>query len=64
MIAVTGDELGGGGVAAILLALLILVVAIVWMLFPILLLIKFNDLVQIQRAIHRALLRRTPGGMK
>jgi len=50
MIAAAGDELGG--FAAILLGLLILVVAVVWILFPILVLIKFNDLLKAQRAIH------------
>ena len=54
MIAAAGDELGG--FAAILLGLLILVVAVVWILFPILVLIKFNDLLKAQRAIHGALL--------
>ena len=44
MIAAAGDELDGR--AAILLGLLILVVAVVWILFPILVLIKFNDLLK------------------
>jgi hypothetical protein len=48
MIAAAGDELGG--FAAILLGLLILVVVVVWILFPILVLIKFNDLLKAQRA--------------
>ncbi len=52
MIAAAGDELGGFGV--LLLGLLILVVASLWMVFPILVLIKFNDLLKAQRAIHRA----------
>jgi hypothetical protein len=54
MIAATSDELGG--FAGIVLALLILVVACIWIVFPILLLTKFNDVLKTQRAIHRALL--------
>jgi hypothetical protein len=54
MIAAVTDELGG--FAALLLGLLILVVAVLWVIFPILVLIKFNDLLNAQRAIHRALL--------
>jgi HAMP domain-containing protein len=54
MIAATSDELGG--FAGIVLALLILVVACLWIVFPILVLTKFNDLLEAQRAIHRALL--------
>ena len=54
MIAATGDALGG--FAALLLGLLILVVAVLWIIFPILVLIKFNELLNAQRAIHRALL--------
>ena len=54
MIAAAGDELGGFGV--LLLGLLILVVASLWMVFPILVLIKFNELLKAQRAIHRAVL--------
>jgi hypothetical protein len=54
MIAAAGDELGG--FAAILLGLLILVVAVLWILFPILVLIKFNELLKAQLRIHRALL--------
>jgi len=45
-----------GSFAAILLGPLILVVAVIWILFPILVLIKFNDLLKAQCAIHRALL--------
>ncbi len=55
MIAAAGDEFAGG-ILAILVGLLILVVAVVWILFPILVLVKFNDLLEAQRAIHRALL--------
>jgi hypothetical protein len=54
MIAAASDELGV--FAAILLGLLIVVVACVWIVFPILVLTKFNDLLKTQRAIHRALL--------
>ena len=54
MIAAASDELGG--FAAIVLALLILVVVCVWIVFPILVLTKFNDLLKTQRAIHRSLL--------
>jgi hypothetical protein len=54
MIAGASDELGG--FAVMVLALLILVVACIWIVFPILVLTKFNDLLKTQRAIHRALL--------
>ena len=62
MIAAASDELGG--FAAILLGLLILVVAIVWILFPILVLIKFNDLLKASARFIVRFWRRTPCGMK
>src|SRR2546430_9846912 len=54
MIAAASDELGGFGI--LLLGLLILVVAVIWILFPIMVWIKLNELMEAQRAIHRALL--------
>ena len=38
------------------LALLILVLECLWIVFSILVLVKFNELLESQRAIHRALL--------
>ena len=35
---------------------MILVVTVVWLLFPIMVWIKFNELLKAQQAIHRALL--------
>ena len=54
MIAAAGNELGG--FAVLLLGLLILVVEVIWILFPIMVWIKLNELLEAQRAIHRALL--------
>jgi hypothetical protein len=54
MIAAVDELLGGFG--ALLLGLLIVFVVVVWILFPILVLIKFNDLLKAQHAIHPALL--------
>jgi hypothetical protein len=54
MIAAGGDVFGG--FAALVLGLLILVLAVAWILFPILVLIKLNDLLKAQLATHRALL--------
>ena len=45
-----------GGFAVLLLGLLILVVAVIWILFPIMVWIKLNELLEAQRANHRALL--------
>ena len=57
MIATAGDELGAGGSAFFLLVGLgIIVLAVIWFLFPIMVWIKLNELLQAQRAIHRALL--------
>jgi len=53
MIAAAGDELGGLGV--LLLGLLILALGVLWIIFPVLVLSKFNELLKVQRAIHAAL---------
>jgi hypothetical protein len=58
-----GDELLGG-FGALLLGLLIVFMVVVWILFPIMVWTKFNELLKTQQAIHRALLARTPCGMK
>jgi hypothetical protein len=55
MIAAAGDEFASG-ILAILAAVAILVLAILWIVFPVLVLSKFNDLLKAQRQIHRALL--------
>ena len=53
-IAATGSELGG--VLGLIVGLLVLVLAVMWLIFPVLVLSKFNELLKTQRAIHRALL--------
>jgi hypothetical protein len=40
----------------LLVALGIIVMAVIWMIFPIMVWVKLNELLEAQRAIHRALL--------
>jgi hypothetical protein len=57
MIAAAGNEMGTGGfVFFLLVALGIIVLAVIWILFPIMVWIKLTELLESQRAIHRALL--------
>ena len=52
-----GNEMGTGGfVFFLLVALGIIVLAVIWILFPIMVWIKLTELLESQRAIHRALL--------
>ena len=53
MIAVTGAESLGGVIGA-LIALLILALAILWIIFPVVVLSKFNELLKIEREAMRA----------
>jgi hypothetical protein len=54
MIAAVSDE--SNSFAILLLGLLIVVVTVIWILFPIMVWVKLNELLEAQRAIHRALL--------
>jgi uncharacterized protein YacL len=54
MIAATGSEFGG--FIGLIIGLLVLVLAIMWLIFPVLVLSKFNELLQVQREIRAALL--------
>jgi len=54
MIATTGEVLSG--FVGLLLMLGIIVLAVVWILFPIMVWNKLNELLEAERAIHRALL--------
>ena len=56
MIAAAANEMGRGNFSYLLVALGIIVVAVIWILFPIMVWIKLNELLESQRAIHRALL--------
>jgi hypothetical protein len=53
MIAAAGDQFFGGAIAT-LLGLLILALAILWVIFPIVVLSKFNELLKIEREAMRA----------
>ena len=53
MIAAAGDQFFGGAIA-ILLGLLILALAILWVIFPVVVLSKFNELLKIEREAMRA----------
>ena len=53
MIAATGAE-SVGGVMVSLIALLILALAVLWIIFPVLVLSKFNELLKIEREANRA----------
>ena len=53
MIAVAGDQFFGGAIA-ILLGLLVLALAILWVIFPVVVLSKFNELLKIEREAMRA----------
>jgi hypothetical protein len=55
MIAAAGNEFASG-ILGILIGLVVLVIAVLWIIFPVLVLSKFNDLLKTQRQIHRALL--------
>ena len=54
MIAATGSEFGG--LIGLIAGLLVLGLAIMWLIFPVLVLSKFNELLKIQREIRAALL--------
>ncbi len=57
MIAAAGNEMGTGEFVFFLpVALGIIVLAVIWILFPIMVWIKLTELLESQRAIHRALL--------
>jgi len=49
-----GDEFAGG-IVYLLVGLLILALGILWIIFPVLVLSKFNELLKVQRAIHATL---------
>ena len=51
MIAATGSELGG--VLGLIVGLLVLVLAIMWLIFPVFVLSKFNELLKIDREIMK-----------
>ena len=53
MIAATGVE-SVGGVMVALVGLLILALAILWVIFPVVVLSKFNELLKIEREAMRA----------
>ena len=53
MIAAAGDQFFGGAIA-ILLGLLILALAILWVIFPVVVLSKCNELLKIEREAMRA----------
>jgi hypothetical protein len=55
MIAAVGDEFAGG-ILGILVGLFILALGILWIIFPVLVLSKFNELLKVQREIRTALL--------
>jgi hypothetical protein len=57
MIAEAGDAVGGfaAGLLGIGIILGIIFVVVVWILFPIMVWVKLNELLESQRAIHRAL---------
>ena len=50
----TGSEFGG--FIGLIAGLLVLVLAIMWLIFPVLVLSKFNELLKVQREIRAALL--------
>ena len=54
MIAATGSEFGG--LIGLIAGLLVLGLAIMWLIFPVLVLSKFNELLKVQREIRAALL--------
>jgi hypothetical protein len=57
MIAAAANEMGTGeSFFYLLIALGIIVLAVIWILFPIMVWIKLTELLESQRAIHRALL--------
>ena len=56
MIAAANEMGTGEFVFFLLVALGIIVLAVIWILFPIMVWIKLNELLEAQRAIHRALL--------
>ena len=57
MIVAAANEMGTGEfVFYLLVGLGIIVLAVIWILFPIMVWIKLNELMEAQRAIHRALL--------
>jgi hypothetical protein len=57
MIAAAANEMGTGeSFFYLLVALGIIVLAVIWILFPIMVWIKLTELLESQRAIHRALL--------
>jgi hypothetical protein len=62
MIAADDELLGGFG--ALLIGLLIVFVSVVWILFPIMVWTKFNELVKTQQATHRVLLAANTVRMK
>jgi hypothetical protein len=53
MIAATGAE-SVGGVIGVLIGLLILALAILWVIFPVVVLSKFNELLKIEREARKA----------
>jgi len=53
MIAATGAE-SVGGVMVSLIGLLILALAVLWVIFPVLVLSKFNELLKIEREAMKA----------
>ena len=53
MIAAAGDVFGAFGF--LFLGLLVLALGVLWIIFPLLVLSKFNELLKVQRAIHAAL---------
>jgi hypothetical protein len=54
MIAATGNEFGG--FIGLIVGLLVLALAVMWLIFPALVLSKFNELLKVQREIRAALL--------
>jgi len=54
MIAATGSEFGG--LIGLIAGLLVFGLAIMWLIFPVLVLSKFNELLKVQREIRAALL--------
>ena len=57
MIAATGSELGGGGlgVFGLIAGLLVLVLAIMWLIFPFLVVSRFDKLLKVQHEIRAQL---------
>jgi hypothetical protein len=51
---IAGNEFGG--LVRLIIGLLVLVLAIMWLIFPVLVLSKFNELLKVQREIRAALL--------